>query len=268
MISSKYKTLLVSIKDRISAARYNALKTVNKELINLYWDIGKMIVQKQKGNTWGKSIVNRLACDLQKEFKGIKGFSSANLWRMKLFYEIYRNNQKLAPMVREISWSKNVVIFEKCHGAHDQEFYLRMAKEMGWSKNTLIHQIENHAYEKTELNQTNFKRTLPHHLKNKAKLAVKDEYVFDFLDLDEEYSERQFEKAILKKVERFIQEMGGMFSFMGSQFRLEVSDIVEYALRESKKPIGVASYRIVSSLPKGLSKQLPAPEQVAKLLEN
>jgi len=329
-----YGNLLVEIKQRIRAAQYEALKAVNKELIVLYWDIGHLIVTRQKGQTWGKSIVKQLAKDLQTEFPGVSGYSTANLWRMKLFYESYVDNQKLAPMVREVGWSHNLVILEKCKDELEREFYLRMTRKYGWTKNVLIHQVENQTYEKTLLNQTNFSETLPESAKNQAHLAVRDEYTFDFLDLSDEHSERQLEQALLGKVDTFLREMGGMFAFVGSQYRLEVGDqeffidlllyhrglksliaidlkigkfqpeyvgkmqfylavlneqvrledenpsvgiilckskdktIVEYALKDSDKPIGVSTYRMVSTLPKELKGQLPAPEQIMKLLEN
>ena len=128
-----YSNLLVEIKQRIRSAQYEALKAVNKELIALYWDIGHLIVTRQEGKTWGKSIVQQLAKDLQAEFPGIGGYSTANLWRMKLFYESYVDNEKLAPMVREISWSHNLVILEKCKDDLEREFYIRMARKYQYS---------------------------------------------------------------------------------------------------------------------------------------
>ncbi|MCG6133784.1 MAG: PDDEXK nuclease domain-containing protein [Nostoc sp. LLA-1] len=332
-ISNDYRHLLMEIKQRIRSAQYEALKAVNREMINLYWDIGQIIVTQQQGASWGKSVVEQLAKDLQAEFPGISGFSAANLWRMRLFYESYVNNEKLAPMVREIGWTHNLVIIEKCKDDLEREFYIRMTRKFGWTKNVLIHQIENQTYEKTLLNQTNFDKTVPAEIRNQLKLAVKDEYTFDFLELADEHSERQLEQAILARVEPFLQEMGGRFTFVGSQYRLEVSDkeffidlllyhrqlkclvaielktgeflpeyvgkmqfylaalddlsrfpdenpsigiilckskdktIVEYALRESNKPIGIATYKLFSTLPQELKNQLPAPEQVAKLLQ-
>ncbi len=214
----------MEIKQRIRSAQYEALKAVNREMINLYWDIGQIIVTQQQGASWGKSVVEQLAKDLQAEFPGISGFSAANLWRMRLFYESYVNNEKLAPMVREIGWSHNLVIVEKCKDDLEREFYIRMTRKFGWTKNVLIHQIENQTYEKTLLNQTNFDKTVPAEIRNQLKLAVKDEYTFDFLELADEHSERQLEQAILARVEPFLQEMGGRFTFVGSQYRLEVSD--------------------------------------------
>jgi len=134
-LPTNYAALLGEIKQRIRAAQYEALKAVNTELIALYWDIGRLIIQRQTGETWGKSVVGNLAHDLHKEFPGIGGFSASNLWRMRLFYEAYAGNKKLAPMVREISWTKNILIFEKCKDDLEREFYIRMTRKFGWTKN-------------------------------------------------------------------------------------------------------------------------------------
>ena len=107
-------SLLGEIKDRIRYGQLAALRAVNRELIELYWDIGRLIIQRQQGETWGRGIVENLAADLRKEFPGISGFSAANLWRIKNFYEAYRHDPKLAPLVREISWSKNLRFFGDC----------------------------------------------------------------------------------------------------------------------------------------------------------
>ncbi len=217
-----YTELLGAIKARIAGAQYEALKAVNKELIALYWDIGRAVVERQQTEGWGNSIVEQLAHDLQLSYPGVRGFSAASLWRMRLFFDVYGANQKLAPMVREIGWSHNIIIMEKCKDDLEREFYIRMTRKHGWTKNVLIHQIENQSYEKTLLNQTNFDKTLPDTLLQQAKLAVKDEYTFDFLELGEEHSEKQLEEAILLKIEPFLREMGGLFTFLGSQYRLEV----------------------------------------------
>lgn len=129
--SEEYGNLLVEVKQRICSAQYAALKAANQELIALYWDIGKMIVTRQQGATWGKSFVEQLAKDLQNEFPCISGFSSANLWQMRLFYESYATNEKLTPMVREIGWTHNLVILEKCKDELEREFYIRMTRKFG-----------------------------------------------------------------------------------------------------------------------------------------
>ena len=219
---SEYNKFFVEIKERIYKTQYAALKAVNKELINLYWDIGKLIVERQKSSGWGKSIVENLSNDLQIEFPGIRGFSSANLWRIRNFYSTYVEKEKLAPMVREIGWTHNVIIMERSQNDLEREFYIRMTRKFGWTKNVLIHQIENQSFQKYCLNQTNFDKTLPAKYKHQAKLAVKDEYTFDFLELDEQYNEHQLELALLNNVRKFLIELGGDFTFIGNQHKLKV----------------------------------------------
>jgi predicted nuclease of restriction endonuclease-like (RecB) superfamily len=330
-----YPSLLAEIKERIRSAQYDALRAVNKELVALYWDLGRVICKRQAdGTSWGKAVVERLAADLQVEFPGVGGFSASNLWRVKGFYETYASSEKLAPLVREIAWSHNLVILERCTDPLEREFYLRMTKKFGWTKSVLIHQIENQSYEKTLLGQTNFEKALTPKLRARAKLAVRDEYTFDFLELGEEHAERELERALVGRIEQFLRAMGGLFAFVGSQYRLEVDGreffidlllfhrrlrclvaielkvgefqpefvgkmqfyltaldrqvrekgenpsigiilckekhrtIVEYALYNATKPIGVATYRVVKRLPKELKGQLPGPEEIARLLED
>ena len=331
--NQQYIQFLASIKERIRKSQYEALKAVNKELIALYWDIGKMIVERQKKHGWGKAIVENLAKDLQKEFPGIQGFSSRNIWYMRNLFRLYDGSIKLQPLVAEISWTKHLIIMAQCKDNLEREFYIRMTRKFGWTKNILIHQIEGKAYEATMLNQTNFNKLIPKKICNQAKLAVKDEYTFDFLELGEDHSERELETAVMVRMDRFLREMGGAVSFVGSQYRLEVGGqeyfidillfhrhlrclialelkvgaflpeyvgkmqfyltalnrhvkaagenspigiivcktknetVVEYALADAGKPIGVATYKMTKKLPKGLEKVLPAPQQVAKLLE-
>jgi predicted nuclease of restriction endonuclease-like (RecB) superfamily len=166
--------------------------------------------------------VEQLAADLRTEFPGVGGFSASNLWRMKAFFEAYTSLEKLAQLVREIGWSHNLVILERCKDPLEREFYIRMTRKFGWSKSVLIHQIGNQSYEKSLLGQTNFDRALTPELRSQAKLAVKDEYTFGFLELGEEHSERELERALIARIEDFLRAMGGMFAFMGSQYRLEV----------------------------------------------
>ena len=219
---SYYQSFVKEIKEKIYKAQYKALKSVNLELISLNWDIGKSIDKKQEQLGWGKSVVENLSKDLQKEFPGIHGFSSQNLWRMRRFYLAYQDNTKLAPLVREIGWSHNIAIFEKCKHDLQREFYIRMTKKFGWTKNVLIHQIETEAYERYLLNQTNFDKALEEKYRHQANLAVKDSYNFDFLELGEEYDERKLELGLIKNVRSFLLEMGGDFSFIGNQYKLDV----------------------------------------------
>ncbi|MHB8471854.1 MAG: PDDEXK nuclease domain-containing protein [Gammaproteobacteria bacterium] len=151
-------------------------------------------------------------------------YSRRNIFYMRELYQTYRDLPKVQPLVAQIGWTHNLVILQRCSDALEREFYIRMTRKFGWSKNVLIHQIENQSYEKTLLGQTNFDQVLTPELRAQAKLAVKDEYTFDFLELGEEHSERELERALIGRIEEFLRAMGGLFAFVGSQFRLEVDD--------------------------------------------
>ena len=328
-----YPALLAEVKARIQSAQYAALRAVNKELVSLYWDIGRLIVERQQSAGWGASVVERLSTDLRAAFPGVGGFSTQNLRYMRQFFQEYSTTPNLQPLVGEIGWAHNLLILSRCKDAQEREFYLRMTRKFGWSKSVLAHQIDNQSYEKSLLGQTNFDQTLTPALRAQAKLAVKDEYAFDFLELGAQHSERELERALIARIEDFLRAMGGMFAFMGSQYRLEVDGkeyfldlllfhrrlralvaielkigefapefvgkmqfylaaldaqvrqddenpsigiilckeksrtIVEYALHNARKPIGVATYEITRTLPKKLKDQLPSPETIARLLE-
>jgi len=223
-LEKQYKEFVDEIKEKVYKAQYQALKAVNKELINLYWEIGKSILEKQQSYKWGKSVVENLSKDLQDEFPGVKGFSSDNLWRMRKFAMHYSNNEKLAPLVQEIGWSHNIIVMEKCKEDLEREFYIKMTRKYGWTKNVLIHQIEAKAYERFLINQTSFDKTLAKKYKHQAKLAVKDSYSFDFLEMSEVYSEREIELGLIKNIRKFLLEMGGDFAFMGNQYRVQVGN--------------------------------------------
>ena len=328
-----YVQLLAEVKERIRSAQYEALKAVNKELVGMYWDIGRMIVERQKDAEHGAAIAEQLSYDLRAEFPGISGFSRRNIFYMREFYLLYHDDKRVQPLVAQIGWTHNLVIFQRCKDPLEREFYLRMTRKFGWSKNVLIHQIDSQSYEKSLLGQTNFDRQLTPELRAQAKLAVKDEYIFDFLELGEEHGERNLERALIARIEDFLRAMGGMFAFMGSQYRLEINGeeffidlllfhrrlrslvaielkigkfkpesvgkmqfylaaldrqvrqsdenpsigiilckeknrtVVEYALHNANKPIGVATYEITKTLPKELKGHLPQPEEIAALLE-
>lgn len=217
-----YGDFLVAVKTRIRQAQYQALRAANKELLSLYWDLGESIHRKQEALGWGKAVVENLARDLQAEFPGQNGFSARNLWNMKNFYIEYSSQPKLQPLVAEISWAKNLIVMSRCKDLLEREFYLRATARFGWTKAVLQHQIDNKSYEKHLLNQTNFDATLPAEIKAQAVLAVKDEYTFDFLGLAEEYSERELEQSLVGNIRRFLAEMGGAYTFVGNQHRLEV----------------------------------------------
>ncbi|MEN9609731.1 MAG: hypothetical protein RLZZ628_545 [Bacteroidota bacterium] len=218
-----YQQLVAEVTKRVQSGQLAAFRAVNKELIELYWDLGKMILDRQEQNAWGNAVVELLAKDLQKAFPGVSGFSTTNLWRMRAFYLAYPSNQFLPPLVGEIGWTHHYLILEKCKDPNERLFYIHQTKNYGWTKNVLIHQIENQSYQKTIINQQNFEQQLPPQLHNQAILAVKDDYAFDFLELGGKYSEFQLEQAILNNIRQFLIEMGGDFCFIANQFAMDLN---------------------------------------------
>lgn len=146
-----YQAFLKDILSKIQQARYEMLKTVSKQTVSLYWDIGKSVSEKVQREQWGKSVVEQLSKDLQTEFPGIRGFSARNIWNMKNLYEFYTKNEKLQPLVAEIGWTQNCIILEKCKDIHQIEYYLRKTKQMGWSKADLIDKIKKNHFENQAL---------------------------------------------------------------------------------------------------------------------
>jgi predicted nuclease of restriction endonuclease-like (RecB) superfamily len=169
LTSADYVAFLATLKTRIRQRQLQALRAVNHELVALYWELGESIASKQAELGWGKSVVETLARDLQAEFPGRNGFSAQNLWLMRQFFNEYRDKAFLQPLVREISWAKNLVILARCKDDLTREFYLRATALFGWTKAVLQHQIDN---------QTNFDQMLTPALKNQAALAVKNHYSY------------------------------------------------------------------------------------------
>lgn len=334
LTNEEYNNFVVEIKNKIKDSQYEAMKAVNKALISLYWGIGKEIYNQQQEKGWGKSIVEVLAKEIKKDFPDTQGFSPRNLWNMRNFYIEYKDNEILQPLVAEISWTKNIVIMEKCKESLEREFYIKMTRKYGWTKNVLINHIENKSYEKYLLNQTNFDETLPEKYVKQAKLAVKDEYIFDFMEMSEQHSEKDLENNLVNHIKSFLEEMGGNFAFMGNQYRINVGGedfyidlllyhrslrslvaielkigefkpeyvgqlqfyltaldkqvkledenppigiiicksknrtVVEYALNDTDKPIGVATYQVIKSLPERLRNLLPSPEEIESRLKD
>lgn len=219
-----YTDTLKEIKARVQRARYMAFHTVNKELINLYWDIGKIIVEKQKSEGWGTNIVGRISEDLQNEFLGVRGFTRKNLLRMRRFYKKYMQNEKVATLSRQIGWWHNITILERCENDQEREYYMQMTKVQGLSVRMLREKIQNKEFEHWLLGQSNFKSTLPKELVKKGELILKDEYNLDFLEIEDEVAEKDLESRLIQKIDRFIKEMGGNIMFAGRQVRFEIGD--------------------------------------------
>ena len=221
---TKYQPFLEHILTKIQSARYEMLKTVSKQTVALYWEIGKSVSQQMQDQGWGKSIVEQLSKDLQREFPGIKGFSARNLWNMKNFYEFYTKNEKLQPLVAEIGWTQNCIILEKCKDIHRIEYYLKKTKQMGWSKLDLIDKIKSHHFENQALAQNNFNTTIPDTLKAQVAWEFVDDYNIELISPDQPFSEKEIENTIVTNVVNFLADMGGSFAFVGRQYRLTIEE--------------------------------------------
>ncbi len=229
-LPSDYGKLLQSVKKQIQESRIRAYRTVNKELIQLYWNIGKEILERQEREGWGRSIVKRLSNDLRKEFLGTSGFSSQNLWYMRQFYSEYRDYANLQQLVGEIPWSHNLLIISRVKDMQEREYYLRMTAELGWSRNVLMNQILSEAYKRHKISskQHNFKDTLPASLAEQAEQAMKDVYALDFLGITKPVVEREFERQLINQIRDVLLEFGHGFAFVGNQYQVKLGEEVYF----------------------------------------
>jgi len=207
----------------INKARYKALKTVNTELIDLYWQIGEYISKKVESAEWGKGIVEKLADHLKQTLPDLKGFSSQNIWRMKQVYETYRDNKKLSPLVRELSWTNNLNILSKTKSMEEKEFYIRLSIKENYTKRELIRQIDSGYYERYMLTDKKVSPVVTQIHPNLSR-AFRDTYILDFLNLPAEFSEKDLQKAITRNLNNFILEFGKDFAFIGEEYRIQVGN--------------------------------------------
>lgn len=219
----EYREFVGKLKAEIISARQKAYQTVYKQLVELYLYIGKGIYEKIEISNWGEGVVERLAKDLQKEFPDMKGFSKENLWRMKKLYETYKDYPKLSPLVTVLSWSNNLIILFQAESIEEREFYLKACVNEGWSRRELERQINSSLYERFMLSKKADK--LVPHTKEKSVLAhFKDEYVFDFLGLRDDFSERDLRKAIIGNLKQFFLEFGKYFTLVGDEYKITVGN--------------------------------------------
>ena len=207
----------------IKQSRFSAIKAVNTELINLYWNIGAYISNKIDLAEWGDSVVSELASYIQLNEPEINGFSDKNLWRMKQFYEAYKDYPKLSPLVREISWTHNLIIFSRCKTIEEREFYLRLTKQEHYSKRELERQISTGIFERTMLGSAK----LPFSIKKSDSSVInsfKDGYVFEFLGLQEPHTERELQRGLINQMKKFILELEKEFLFIEEEFKLQVGN--------------------------------------------
>jgi predicted nuclease of restriction endonuclease-like (RecB) superfamily len=329
---SNYEGFLKDLKERIRSAQLRAALAVNRELVLLYWSIGRDIVERQKREGWGTKVIDRLAEDLSRAFPEIRGFSARNLKYMRAFAEAWQDEDFVQQVAAQLPWFHNCVLLDKLKSNEERAWYSQLTIQNGWSRNVLVHQIESDLFHRQGRAITNFERTLPAPQSELAQQLVKDPYNFDFLSLGPQARERDIERGLIEHLQKFLLELGVGFSFVGTQYPLEVagedfrldllfyhlrlrcfividlkiddfkpeyagkmnfylsavddllkhpddhpsigiilcktknSVIVEYTLRDTSKPLGVAEYRITAALPEKLRGSLPSIEDLEEEL--
>ena len=329
---SGYPDWLAELKTRIHHAQQRAVQAVNRELVQLYWQIGRDILERQGREGWGAKVIERLAHDLRTAFPDMKGFSRANLMYMRAFAEAWPDAEIVQQAVGQLPWGHNLVLLAKLKDSQQRLAYAQKAVEHGWSRSVLGMHIETRLLEREGQAQTNFEARLPAPGSDLAHQTLKDPYVFDFLDVSREANEREIEAALVQHVTRFLLELGAGFAFVGRQVPLEVGGddffidllfyhlklrcyvvielkadkfkpehlgqlgfyltavdaqmkgehdaptiglllcrsknkvVAEYALRDSAKPMGIAEYQLMASLPAELQTTLPSIEQIEQEL--
>ena len=330
-VPSQYESFLQELKDRIRSAQVRAALSVNRELVLLYWSIGRDILNRQNNEGWGARVIDRLSVDLSKAFPEMRGFRPRNLKYMRAFAEAYPDQEFVQQVVAQFPWGHQVRILDTVKDATQREWYIRQALQSGWSRNVLVHQIESNLYDRQGRALSNFDRTLPGPQSELAQQLIKDPYNFDFLTAAPDLLERDVEPGLIEHLRDLILKLGKGFAFVGSQYPLEIGGqdyflnllfyhlrlgyvvidlkieefkpefagkmnfylsavddllrhsedqpslglilckdrnrlVVEYALRDMSKPMGVAQYRLTQALPEQLESELPTNEDLAEEL--
>jgi predicted nuclease of restriction endonuclease-like (RecB) superfamily len=331
-LPDEYPALLNDLKRRIRQSQLRAALSVNRQLVLLYWGIGREILARQLQQRWRAKVIDRLATELRSAFPEMKGFSPRNLKYMRAFAEAWPEEAIVQQLAAQLPWFHNCVLLDKLQSDEDRRWYAKATVEHGWSRSILVHQIESNLLKRSGSAITNFETTLPPDQSELAQQITKDSYSFDFLMLGKYAQERELEQGLVAQLKSFLLELGVGFAFVASQYRLEVggSDffldllfyhlklrcffvidlkakafepefvgkmnfylaavddqlrhptdqpsigliicktknriVAEYALRNSKTPIGISEYRLAESLPSALQGTLPTIEQLEKEL--
>jgi predicted nuclease of restriction endonuclease-like (RecB) superfamily len=325
-----YAKTLGEIKRRIQQERLRVVLAANTAMVLLYWDIGRVILDRQEREGWGAKVIDRLAADLREAFPDMKGFSPRNLKYMRAFAAAWPDRAIVQQLAAQIPWFHNCVLLDRVTDSTERIWYIRQVIEHGWSRNILALQIDGRAHQRQGKALTNFKATLPPADSDLAAQVFKDPYLFDFLGTADPRREREVEQALVDHIQRFLLELGSGFAFVGRQVHLEFAShdyyldllfyhlklrcyvvielkavpfdpgfagqlnmylsavddllrhpddkptiglllcrakdrfIVEYALRDLRKPVGVAGWEttLVEKLPEELRGSLPSVEEI------
>ena len=220
---NKYKVLLENIKQEVLNAQYKAIYAVNKELMFMYWHIGKIILDNSQ---WGNKYIDSLSMELKMEFPEMKGFSTRNLKYMRKFAKEYPDFQFVQEVLAQITWYHNIILMDKIDDIEERKWYIKETVQNGWSSNILKMQIDSNVYERQALAEkiTNFKLTLPSVQSDLAIQTMKDPYLFDFISIKGKVKELEIENAMINKIKDVLIELGKGFAFVGSEYKLEVGE--------------------------------------------
>lgn len=243
-----YKNWLIELKSNIQQSQIKAALAVNSQLIQLYWDLGRQITEKQETAKWGGGFIDQLSKDLRVEFPDMKGFSRSNLFAIRKFYQYFRRekivhqvdgqlenvkiqqvggqleNSEILSLCCQIPWLHNIVIIEKIKDYKKAIFYIKETIKNNWSRAVLVHQIESNLYERQGNAVSNFQNTLPKSQSDLADQLLKDPYNFDFLQMTADYNERDLEKSLTQYITDFLLELGAGFAFVGKQFAVTLGE--------------------------------------------
>lgn len=234
MVTEEYQNWINDIKKRINQSQIKASVKINYELLDLYWNLGKDIVDKQENAKWGDSFLSTMSKDLKKAFPGMSGFSTQNLKHIRYWYKFYSQDvnglqavtqfETLEKMIKSIPWGHNQRIMYKSKDINEALFYVQKTMDNNWSRNVLEHQIDAGLYERQGKAITNFQIKLPNPQSDLAEQTLKDPYNFDFLTLREEYDEKELEDALVNQITQFLLELGTGFAYLGRQVRIKVGE--------------------------------------------
>ena len=220
-LKSSEEESFIDVLRIIENAKRQAYSAVNRELINMYWEIGAYVSNKIKSGVWGENTVQRISEHIQTSIPNISGFSASNIWRMKQFYEAYVGKEFLATLLREISWSKNLLIMQRAKTDEERHFYLTLAANNHYSHRELERQIDSLMFQRTQLSEV---RTKPFLAKGEGLKALRDNYILEFLDVSVDFKEKDLRKAIVSNIKNFFLEFGKDFAFIGEEYKVQVGN--------------------------------------------
>lgn len=221
--TNQYNEIFQNIKNEILSSQYQAMQAINKELIYMYWHIGKIILNN---SVWGNKFIDNLSIDLKLEFPDIKGFSIRNLKNMKKFAEEYQNFEFVQSVTAQITWTHNVLLLDKIKDIEIRKWYINETVKNGWSVNILEMQINSKLYERQVISEkvSNFQNTLPDIQSDLAIQTMKDPYLFDFISLKGKVKELEIENAMIDRIKDVLIELGNGFAFVGNQYKITVGN--------------------------------------------